>query len=608
MNKNTLLVLPLAALLFNTSCTDNNYDLSDIDTNSRFNISGLTVPVNMEPVKLDLMLDIDDDSDIKTDEEGNYYFKKEGTFKSDPVNVAKIILARPKVYFNGKVSVNINLDPETKSKMQQYASNITMGELLANQSLMDLVGINADTEILNIDFNSATSANEINLNASGIDANVKSIESLGLDATTLNINVKVNGIQNVLKPFAINNLNLVMPKGFIATAKPHTTYDIEKGTLKPDNDKFNLDQNYVADLSLTVTGIDYDIFEEEGMKVFDATAHTFTYKKACSASGNATLKVSDLKSTAKYADIIALEQQNAVTYECNIGFSNDLAISSFKGDITYCLDDIVVDPIAINNIPDILKENGTNIDLRNPQIYLNVNNHLNEYGITVNSALEIKGNNAITAPLAVNSTEWTRLAMAPFNEDMYHAEGYDYEEVKNLGSIVGSNTGQTFPEMLNIRVIKPEVPRTRLSKPFELGTDLKGIEGTWEFYTRLLLTDQTKIMYTKEWDDWSDKDLDGLTVNKATVNVTLQKDVAIDAKSVEFVLLGNKGELRGETALVGDASQDITIELAGGPVSEIKGAKLNVHLKGMNKGLNKEQEIKISNLKVTLDGYYDREL
>lgn len=610
MKRISLFVLPLAVLLFHTSCTDSNYDLSDIDTHSRFNVKDLTIPLNMDPVKLDLMLDIDDDSDIKTDAEGNYFFRKEGTFTSKPVNVKKMTFSKPHVNFSGKVAVNISLSQDTKDKIQQYASDLTIGEILDSPSLMELTGIRPDTEILNISFNSGSSAStEINLNASGIDENVKSIESLGIDPAELDIKVKVSGIEHVLPPFSIHNLILDVPKGFRANTKTGTTYDPEKGTLVPDNGTYNLDSDYVADLSVTLLGIDYDLLEEEGMKVFDPVAHTFKYTKLCSASGDAVLTVSDMKKTAKYADLVALEQPNAVTYECNIGFTKDLSIHSFKGAVTYSMDDIQVDPVTISSVPEMLKQNGTNIDLRNPQLYLSMHNHLNEYGIRVNSALEIKGNNTITAPLAIKSTEWTKLVLAPRNEDLFHPTGYEYEKVEGLSGVVGSNDAdQAFPNRINIRAIKPEVPETMLAKVLELGTDLDGIEGTWEFYTRLSLTDQTKIKYTKEWDDWGDEDLDGLTINNATLNVTLQKDVAMDAESIEFILQGRKGELRGQTSLKGDASQHITISLTGGPVSEIQGAKLNVHLKGLNKNLDKEQEIRISNLKLTVDGFYDREL
>lgn len=605
MKKISSLVLPLAALLFTASCTDGNYDLSDIDTNSRFYVNGLTVPVNMDPVKLDLMLDIADDSDIKTDEEGNYYFKKEGTFESDPIKVEKITLAKPTVDFDGKVSINIHLDEETENKLKTYAGSMTISQILANQSLMDLIGITPETEILKISFDESSSVSDIKLTAKDIDKSVRSIDKLGLDATILSIKVVVNGLNNTIQPFTIKGLELTLPKGFDATAKTGTTYDAAAGTLKPNNGDLYLD-NYTADLSLSVKGINYAQMAD-GKKVFDAEKHEFNYTKSCAAKGSATLKFKDLKGTATYADIEALEK-NGASYECNIGFSHDLAINSFDGTINYSMDDIKVDPVKISNIPDILKESGTNIDLRNPQIYLDITNSLNEYGIGVNSNIEIKGNNTITAPLNINVAPKTSLVMSPLNENLYHATGYTHEAVPTLGTVVGSADGKTFPEELNIRVVAPQVPDTELKKTFELGKDLPGVNGNWEFYTRLTLTDNTVIKYTKEWDDWSDKDLDGLTVESATVNVNLQKDVKLDAESIEFILKGTKGELRGETKLMGAEQQPVEIKLAGEPVSGITGGKLNVRLKGMNGDLSKNQEIKISNLKVTVKGYYDREL
>lgn len=608
MKKTCQFLLPLVSLLFCVSCVDNTYDLSDINTNSRFYVNGLTVPMNMDPVKLDLMLDLSDDSDIKKDSEGNYYIKKDGSFTSDPIKVEKMVLTKPDVEFNGKIALRVSLPSDIKRKFQMYAGNITVGQLLENDALMSQIGITKDTEILSLSFDSSTSPSEINLRANYVDTNVKRIETIGFDPTTMAIMVKINGIQNVLKPFGISDLRLEMPKGLIATTKLGTTYNPTAGTLTPDNGNFVLDANYVADLSLTVRGIDYNLLEEDGMKVFDPETHTFMYKKSCAAKGNATLRFSDLLPSAKYNDIVALEQENASSYECEIGFSKGLVVSSFMGDITYNLNDIDLAPVSVSSIPDMLKENGTNIDLTNPQIYYNINNHLSQYGIMVNSDIEIKGNNVITAPFTIENTEVTKLVMAPLKDNLYHKDGYTFEEVKSLSKVVGSNVGETFPEQLNVRVIKPRVPYTILSKPLEMGKELSGVEGTWEFYTRLSLTDKTKIKYTKSWDSWGDGDLDGLTITKATVNVTLQKDLGLDAENIEFVLYGNKGELRGQTALTGDEAQNITIELNGDPVSEIQGGKLNVHLKGLNKDLNKDQEIKINNLKVTLNGYYDCKL
>ena len=607
MKKSIISLLSVPALLFILSCVDNNYDMSDIDTTSRFNISNLTLPLNLDPVKLGVVLDIKDDSDIKTDEYGNYYFWKDGSFTSGTVNVKKIVITRPDdVSIAGSVSVNVNLSQEVRKKIKQYASDMTMGQLLENPELMRLIGISEDTPILEIRFDNSSSKCDVCLNASGIDSNVKGIDSLGVEQTAMAINVNVQGIKNVLEPFTLEDIELVMPKGVQAQTSEGITYDPVKGTLTPDGGRLGLDNNYSANLSLTMMGINYHLLEEEGMKVFDPEKHTFAYRKTCSVSGHATLTFADVKKSVTYADVEEFEAQNNVKYECNIGFNKNIVIGSFLGSITYSMDDIKVDPVVINNIPDILKEAGTNIDLRNPQIYLDIDNSLGKYGISVNSALEIKGNNTITAPLEIKAADRTGLVLAPLQEDLFHKDGYEFEEVKDLGRVVGSNDGQTFPEQLNIRVIKPEVPETKLLEELKLGENLKGVGGRWEFYTKLSLTDSAKVKYSKEWNDWSDENLNGLTVNSAVVNVTIMKDVALDAESIGFVLFGKEGELRGETAITGEVSQDIVIRLEGEQLKEIQGAKIDVRLKGVNKDLNRNQKIQVSNLKLTVDGYYDR--
>ena len=607
MKKKYFNALMLSALTL-VSCTDSSYDLNDIDTNSRFYVNGLSVPMNMDPVKLDLMLDIADDSDIKKGADGTYYFQKEGEFKSDPINVNKITLTKPQVDVKGDVKIKIQLDEDIRAKIQLYASNVTMGDLLNNAELMAKIGLTPEMEVFHVNFDNKDVASEINLSADNIDKNVNSIKALGIDRAVLNIQVKVKDMDRIVGPFALNNLKIVMPRGFDAIAIGQGyVYDSAEGVLYPNNEKHDLqlDGGFAADMSLAISGLDYDVLSE-GKKLFDPDKHTFRYQKVCSASGEAVLKMKDLKPSIKYADIVALEAHGA-SYDCNIGFDKDLSVNSFDGEISYSMDDIKVDPVKLSGVPDMLKEAGTNIDLNNPQIYLDITNSLSEYGIKVNTELEIKGNNDIKMPLNITSDPKTMVVMSPSANGLVKT-GYTHQPTPGLSGVVGSNDGQTFPELLYITVNKPQVPKTSLKKTFALGQNIPGVEGKWYFYTSLNLTDKTKIKYTTEWDDWQDKDLDGLTVSSATLNVTLQKDVALDAESIEFILKGKKGQLRGETKLMGDETQNVTIDLKGQPVSEITGAELNVHLNGVGKDLKPDQEIKISNLKVTVNGYYDRKL
>ena len=48
--------------------------------------------------------------------------------------------------------------------------------------------------------------------------------------------------------------------------------------------------------------------------------------------------------------------------------------------------------------------------------------------------------------------------------------------------------------------------------------------------------------------------------------------------------------------------------MTGGPVNNIYGGKVALILKGQGKPISAEQELKLSNLRVKVDGYYDRKL
>ena len=76
---------------------------------------------------------------------------------------------------------------------------------------------------------------------------------------------------------------------------------------------------------------------------------------------------------------------------------------------------------------------------------------------------------------------------------------------------------------------------------------------------------------------------------------------------IKFSLLGKNGELKGESDLHGNEEKNLSIVLTDGPIRNIFGGKIDVTLKGQGKELNKEQDLIISNLRVIVDGYYDKE-
>ena len=86
-----------AATLCLSSCTNNDYDLSDIDTTVGVNVKELTIPLNLDVITLDAMLDMDENSQIKKQENGEYAVVESGTFHSSTIKVPGFTAAAPSI-------------------------------------------------------------------------------------------------------------------------------------------------------------------------------------------------------------------------------------------------------------------------------------------------------------------------------------------------------------------------------------------------------------------------------------------------------------------------------------------------------------------------------
>lgn len=600
MKRKLLSLLPVAAVLLTASCTDNQYDLSNINTESRFTAKGLVIPLNMDPIELDAIIDIDTiSSDIKKDkEDGSYFFQKEGSFQSENVNVEKITIAKP-ADIHEKVTVTIP-SPDIIDKI----SDMTIGDILNDHTLSTMTGINANTEIYKVEINDTK---DINLKASNIDSRITKLEKLGIDPITISVDVTLDGlIQNI----SIEELTIGLPCGLtITNISNNGKYNTTNGELSYK--ELNI-ENGKVNIQGTVTELTYAPMEAKGAK-FDANNHTFNYVAPCNIKGKAVIKASQLNPDAKLNDI---KNVTTFTSNCNVTFSNALVVNSFSGGVK--IKNIDVDPVNINNLPEFLQQSGTNLQLSNPQLYLGIDG-LNNY-LKDSQKDKVEANLCITRIVDGNRSALddktiefklaeNKKVLSPSNENLKH-EGYipvSFPQLKDLLCAKDDN-GSKVPNALEIQIKEPTLDVT----DFSLGNNYAGVTGNWQFYTKLSLTENANIKYIKEWNDWQSKDLDNLTVEKAIVNCTIKKKIAMDAGDFEFTLLGkdDKGRIcelnsKEKIALQGEEEQPITIELTGKPLKNIYGGKVTVNLKGKGKDLNKDQTIEISNLHVIVDGYYD---
>ena len=69
-------LISTALLATTTACIDDSYDLSNIDTTTKIAVNDLEIPINLDAVKLDNIIELNDDDQVKvyTDAQGNRFY------------------------------------------------------------------------------------------------------------------------------------------------------------------------------------------------------------------------------------------------------------------------------------------------------------------------------------------------------------------------------------------------------------------------------------------------------------------------------------------------------------------------------------------------------
>ena len=91
--KRTLHGFLLFSLVFATSCVDDTYDLSkDIDMTVTVGGNLVTPVISTELITLDDFMELDNESDVKTRDNGDYYFGLNGEESNSYINVSKVFI------------------------------------------------------------------------------------------------------------------------------------------------------------------------------------------------------------------------------------------------------------------------------------------------------------------------------------------------------------------------------------------------------------------------------------------------------------------------------------------------------------------------------------
>jgi hypothetical protein len=617
----SLIGLSALSVLVLSSCVDNDYDLSDIDTMARFKTKNLVVPLNLDEITLDQVMDLDEDSEIKTfknEETGEtwYGIKKDGTFDSDPIKVSAFTVNKPTI---SPSSNTLDLTP--LSYVAGMVDQISAFYEIAGQS--DPTSFSAESD--------------------NVDKSIKSISKLGVN-TSFNIKISVSGtgVSSIIPHIKYEGVKIQLPKGLTAEAE-EGTYNSSTGIWDLSNETLAPNSSGIASVKLTITAI-------------DAKVANITFTSAPTPDDKGTFVFADevqlIAGRVNIYDVDPSSLPDQVTFTSAPTLQN-IDVNTFTGDVEYDVEDFTIDPIDLADVPDIINQPGTKLLLEKPQLFLEINNPMAKYNVYFESGFELTPERIVrengvdvkkqktyeidangegkktfgtkTTDGSSQKEEGNQFVLAPSTPDDFLKDEYpnpkhvlftDLKRILLLDEEAEeeevAETGVGIPTTINVNVKDPKVPRQTVTD-FVLGEELAAVKGKYSFYAPLQLSEDSHIAYTDTIDGWNDEDVDNITIDSLTINFDATTEIPFETELTIYPI-DTTGEpiagVKTTTAHLDAKAQNQPVEVTIiGPVTHLDGLLIKAHILNTESDtLSPDMKIYVDNSKATITGHYDKEL
>lgn len=555
-------------------CVDDDYDLDkDIDMTVGVGGSMITIPSSSTSnYPLAKILDLDDDSSIKPDANGDYALRVAGdptssTFKIDEVNLSQLSGNR---YVD---EVNFPVIPS--------------GIQVPGGKLKVIIGDNAaDTEW---DRGLPPFDNSVDLSENNIDPAIVSISEVSTDIS----------LDFGLSCTATNyNGDLVIERGLTIDFDPAFTVEIATAV-----DYCEVHNNhtlvFTADKAVSSSGFTLPLKITKiilGSQGLDAN-HNFHFNAPIKTTGTLSIAASGIVAgTAPKLEIVTESTISSAKIVSATGIVNP---------------DINIDNIefSINDIPDFLRGDGNVLDITNPCIFLTINNTSNVV-VDVDATLTGYVENAPVSGSKVTIGGNNRIVVNP---------GVNKICVSRLGGISGW-TNVVVPELSNVIRVIPDEIRIECSaaveqKPavFELGRSYE-FEIDNEVVAPLSFGPDLRFTYSDSDDGW-DEDLKDYNFNSVVITLEAENTIPLVLKPEVTPIFKQGYSTTVEVNIDG--------EIGGGTIANPVTSKLTIELKGIGKNLdgldgieylfhatsptagatlNEKQSMKFTNISLTIKG------
>ncbi len=572
----------LVAALPLSSCIDDKYDLSDIDTTVRVEVNDLVVPVNIDEVTLSSVFKIEEGDRVQ-EVNGEYVVLEDGTFTSEGISVEAAHLPAPTI-------------SSTSNTISIPAGGVAFSQVPGGVLKVDIF----------------TDPTTFHAEDASVSSSIVSVSSVG---TVIDIVMKLTlgGFDGMLNSFSLKDFNMQLPKGLTMTAS-QGSYDPSTGLYKASTLKGS---GNVLTIDFSMTAVNTD----GGALVYssDSDEHKLTFDGEMFVK-SAVLEIAESDLIAGSEVVLPTSMSLNADYDMT-----DIDVDTFSGEIRYVIDVSAFSDIDLSDLPDVLSQEGTNIVLANPQIYLSVNNPLNTYGAYATTGLQITANRTDQAPktFALDAPGYFTVPGTPGVSDYSFVlspkapakpyEGYVNPTHVPYTSLSDVLSGDGLPGSLSIEMMDPQLPTQQVNN-FRLGQDLGSVEGHYTFYAPLALGAGSMIRYTDTEDGWSSDDLDKMTISSLSVSFTVSSDLPLGVELTGYPIDVDGNQINNVTitgAHVPAGAKDMPVTLqTTGSITRLDGIEFTAEVKAGTTGeaLAPTMGLVLKNIRAKVSGFYEDEL
>lgn len=333
-----------------SACVDNDYDLNeDLDLTIAVGGSEFAIPGGMtEEIKLSKVLKLENDDVIRIDEEGNYFLFQKGDPTSSKISVKGFDIGSPTIKPTEKILDFKKVVASTRAISETYTAIVPIDEKPAAFTLEE---------------------NDL----------PKEIQSVSFITVDLDVKIHFSYTTGVVSKIKMNEVIVHMPKFFVSKELEGTKYYIRDRDIAENTDN---------EVTVHIEG--FDCSKLSPGQGIDGALHKLFIEGEFNMEGTFSANSADFQLGAA---------TTGIKLEANYTLAN-IKVNKIKGIVKPEID-MDIKPVNIDNLPDFLSDDEVRLDVKNPMIFLSLNNQTPvETGITGNLS-SYKNDQQLAGPVPV---------------------------------------------------------------------------------------------------------------------------------------------------------------------------------------------------------------